>query len=504
MPQFRKFMLFWLMLIVLWIGLEPVGAATWESLPPDHWAYEEIRWLQSLGYLQNLDPSQRPWTRGEIAAALTEPGRPAQPPAAGRFALLEKEFKKEMDAESAWQVTAGARVFAGVEGAHGEEWQEAGYAVAGMGVGNARLGVFTALRADHDLVKNPNYKGKEWTDLAGLTEQAYFTIVGENRRWAFKFGRDHLYWGPGDDHLLLNYAARGIDQISFKVRWNWGRFTALVGQIDDFEPENGDRISRFLSGHRLEFIPWSWLRVGISETLLFSGDVRLGSMNPFVPFYGELVNENSEGNGMIGMDVVAFPQPGFEVYGELLLDDVQLENEDPGDLEPAEWGWLIGGRWSGLNGLLGTGISYSGITNRTYNAIEPKYRYLNYGLPLGSNLGNDGDRLHLDISCWPDPRLHLNAFWEYRRQGEGRVTAAFDTLYLTYTVEAGYSEPFPTGTVEKTNTVGLEISARPHPFIQIEGWIGHDWIRNYRHESGLDEDGFRGRMTLNVRLDYLL
>jgi hypothetical protein len=119
-------------------------------------------------------------------------------------------------------------------------------------------------------------------------------------------------------------------------------------------------------------------------------------------------------------------------------------------------------------------------------------------------LGNDADRLHLDVSCWPDPRLHLNAFWEYCRSGEGGVTAVFDTSYLSYTVEEGYSEPFPTGTVERTNTIGLEISALPHPFIQVEGWIGHDWIKNYGHVPDLEEEGFRGRITLNLHLEHFI
>jgi len=30
--------------------------------------------------------------------------------------------------------------------------------------------------------------------------------------------------GAGDDHLILNDAARGLDGINFKVRWRWGQF----------------------------------------------------------------------------------------------------------------------------------------------------------------------------------------------------------------------------------------------------------------------------------------
>ena len=500
----RKYL--WIFLI-LWggcqLGIEPAQGVRWETLPPDHWAYAEIRWLQALGYLRDLNPSHKPYTRGEIADGLQSSPRSTTGPAQGRFQLLEEEFSPEMIRTEGWELFTGVRVFTGMEAAHGQEGREAGYGVLNVAVGNPRLGIFTALRADRDLAECETYKGKIWSECAGLTEQAYAVAFGHNRRWEVKMGRDHRYWGPGDDHLLLNYGARGLDQISVRVRWTWGEFTALVGQLDDYEDSTGVRTSRFLSGHRLELIPWEQLRIGISETLLFSGDVRLGSMNPFLPYYGELVNENSEGNGLIGLDVVAYPHPGLEAFGELLLDDIQVEKKEPADLEPTEWGWLVGLRWAGWGGLLGAGISYCGVTNRTYNAVEPRYRYTNYGLPLGSQLGNDGDKLRLEMACWPDARLRFNPFWEFRRQGEGRVSAEFDTSYAFYTVDEGYREPFPTGVVEKAHTLGLWVSALPHRFIQFEGWIGYNWVEDAEHVSEQTEEGFRGRATLNVRFDHL-
>lgn len=479
-----------------------VQAAPWETLPPDHWAYSEIRWLQVMGYLGDLDPSQQPYTRGQIAAALQTGKEPPAGLVRRRFELLTREFTAEMTDAGEWEFFTGVRTFAGLEASHGQEGREAGYGVIDVGIGKSRIGAYTALRADRDLGENEMYRGKLWSDLAGLTEAAYLTIVGG--RWQLKAGRDHVIWGPGEDHLLLNHAARGLDQLYFRVHWRWGNFTALVGQVDDYEDSSGVRTSRFLSGHRLELVPYDWLRIGVSETLLFTGGIRFGSMNPLLPYYGELVNENSEGNGFLGMDVSAFPAAGFQVYGELLLDDVQVEEKSPEDLEPAEWGWLIGGRWAGLNGALAAGVSYEGITNRTYNAIEPRYRYQNHGLPLGSQLGNDGDLLRLDLLCWPDARLRLNGFWEYRRQGEGRVDAPFDRSYLNYTLQEGYSEPFPSGIVQKTTTLGLGMSTLFHPSLQLEGFIGYDWVKNAGNILEAKEEGVRGRVTVNFWLEHVI
>jgi len=47
------------------------------------------------------------------------------------------------------------------------------------------------------------------------------------------------------------------------------------------------------------------------------------------------------------LDLNAYPMKGLQAYGELLLDDIQIERKVPKDLEPTEWGWLIGLRWAG-------------------------------------------------------------------------------------------------------------------------------------------------------------
>jgi len=476
-------------------------ASPWETLPPDHWAFDEIRWLQVEGFLRELNPSTGIYRRGEIADALKAEPKPQSGMARKRFELLEAEFAPEISPPGGWQFFGGGRLVGGFESRHGVAGREAGYGVIIYGAGTERLGIYAAIRGDRDLGENPDYTGKKWRDLTGFTEAAY--LIYTAKRWEIKLGRDHLAWGPGDDHLILNDAARGLDGLSFKLRWRWGQFEGLIGQVNDYSDSTGVRSNRFLSGHRLEVAPLEWLRLGFSETLLFSS-MRFGSMNPFLPYYGELANENSEGNGMLGLDFSIFPTPGVQAYGELLLDDIQIENKIPKDLEPTEWGWLVGLRWAGMNGRLGAGISYEGITNRTFNAKEPQYRYTNYGLPLGSDLGNDADRLNLSVSCWPDAKLRVDGLFEYRRQGEGGIDALFDSSYLNYTVEQGYDEPFPTGTIERTTGVGIGFATFAHPLLQARGVIMREWISNVGNVADVKDDGWRGRLEIILRLDLII
>jgi hypothetical protein len=497
----RRSLLFLVFLMVASIG----WTANWETLPPDHWAYQEIRWLQAAGYLLDLDPAQRPYTRGQIASALERHSTPATESALQRLNLLAEEFKAEMTSagQRGWRFTVGGRIQSGITGVKGRDNRFSGFGVGNIGVGNRRMGAFTALRFDRDIAENPDYTGKIWHQTAGFTEQAYFILTGYKQRWSLKLGRDHLSWGPGEDHLILNDSPRGLDQISFKIRWKWGNFTTLIAQLDDFTHSTGTRTPRFLTGHRLEVVPWCWLTVGVSETILYPGGVRFGMMNPLLPFYGELVNENSDGNSMISLDANAWLHPGLQAYGEILLDDIQLEKKKPQDLEPTEWGWLIGTRSIFFHDQIGLQLDYSGVTNRTYNAVDPTNRYMTRGLPLGSELGNDGDLLKLQVSGWPIACLRLDGYGSIRRQGEGRVNAPFDTSYVNYSVNQGYNEPFPSGTVEKTSALGFGFWGLINSYFQMEGVIEYDWIKNAGNIPAYDDKGARGKLILAIHLDHL-
>lgn len=477
-------------------------AAPWETLPPDHWAYPEIQWLQVEGYFTDLDPSEHPYTRGEIAASLQAGPRPQDGFALKRFRKLEREFAAEINPERKIECYAGGRLTAGLEARYAASGRSAGYGVLQISAGNDRHGVHNSLRGDRDLAEDPRYSGKKWNDWSGFAEAAYLTFTG--RRWQVKLGRDHLSWGPGAEHLLLNDAPRGLDQIRFVWKWRWGRFQGLAGQISSFDDSTGARRDRFLSAHRLEFIPWSWLRVGASETLIWRGGVRLDYMNPFLPYYAELVNNRSDGNGLLGLDLCAFPHPGWQLYAELLLDDIQLEKKTPRDLEPTEWGWLIGVRWVGFHGGIGFNADYQGVTNRTYNSPDESLRYLNYGLPLGGSIGNDADLLNLQLSCWATADLRLDGFWRHRRQGEGRVEAPFDSSYLNYTLEEGYDESFPTGTVESSDMFGFGFSFFADARLQAQGWIAYEQVDNALNIKGLREEGWLGRLTLTLQLEQAI
>ena len=92
----------------------------------------------------------------------------------------------------------------------------------------------------------------------------------------------------------------------------------------------------------------------------------------------------------------------------------------------------------------------------------------------------------------------------YLRKGEGSISAPFDTTYLQNTVEEGYDEPFPTGTVQKETTLGIEVFFVPTYAIWIRMESGMTWISNVGHIAGeTDEQGWFN-LSVILELDDLI
>ncbi len=187
-------------------------------------------------------------------------------------------------------------------------------------------------------------------------------------------------------------------------------------------------------------------------------------------------------NSIVGFDFDVQPRNGFLLWGQVLVDDIQLDNKTQGDQEPSQFGLLVGGYLSDIFSQTDIKFEYERITNWTFNQMHARNRYLNDGRPIGSALGNDYDLASLRLIRWLRPDLQGSLRLSYYRQGEGRIDAPFTQPWTQ--VEGDYSEPSPTGVVQKTATaaMGLKGFVVGHAYVDLEA--GVDWMKNRKHVSG--------------------
>jgi len=364
---------------------------------------------------------------------------------------------------------------------------------------NRRLALVNAIRLDQELRDDPNYLGKRWRGFTGYTEQAYALLHFE--KYVAKFGRDFLRWGRGyDATLLLSDYSRPLDQFYGRIALNKLRLHYVAAKLDPMSLPDSLRASpvhnfaeRYLSAVRAEIVfnP-RVLTVSATQMVVYGGANRGFEwyyLNPVLVFHGEQLNEQRKGNTFLAFDFTLRPRARTELYGQLLIDDYQVERTGKRDLEPSEIGYLVGGELAEPFNLRGAsfGAEYTRVANRTYNTLTSWEKFWHRNRPLAHFLGNDFDRRLIHGRAYLGKSIELNAVFEARRRGEGRIDSTFDAPWLEVEEGESYHENFPGGVVERSTHVQLEW--RWHHgaafYLSLNGM--HSRYRDFEHRTGANQ-----------------
>ena len=472
-----------------------------QSLRPSHWIYDDIRYLQQRGMLWGLSPLEQPYRATDVGYWVAEKsGKVGKYKSekvkrfagmkglgVGDFTLRIEDLLKRMpdrDEEILFWLQSG-NVY--LKGENVNQYVGRQRGTIGMRV-RSWLEVYDTFVLDNRLDEDRSYLGKTQSGYAAYSEQAYGLASFKNFR--FKLGRDFIRWGPGRDAtLLISDYGRPMDQLMASYHSKYFSFTWFTASLDAKLGDKGIRAGRYLTAHRLEVRPWKYLYIAVSEAILYGGPAygyNIAYLNPFIFYHGVQLNGPDGGNTIGTVSFAFMPTTSFYLYGELLVDDIQLEKSGPGDLEPNEIGYLAGGNWADPLSISGLDVyaEYTRITNRTFNTLQPWEKWLHRNRPIGHFLGNDFDRLLAGFSYWPRPEYRLQFQFEKRRRGEGRIEKPFDTPWQSVPIGQDYSEPFPTGIVEKSNILSIDFVWQPGLWIRMRG-MGRYWkIENRENEIG--------------------
>lgn len=361
----------------------------------------------------------------------------------------------------------------------------------------AAIGFFNLDRAK---AIDPEYTGKKYRGLAGQVETVILTY--RHSRLAVTFGRQRLFWGPQPINLVISKTTEPLDLLTFSYHAGRIDFNFLFARLDKSHPDSIDLINfpgrsfgdnRYIAAHRLDIRLHKRFRLGLFETTLFGGEGRppeLYYLNPLQFFHSSQLNENIDDNTMLGIDYTALLGKGISTYGQLLVDDFQIDDKSQGDQEPNEYGIMAGIFKTGRIGTFLPDIKaeYVRITNRTYHQYDPRNRYLYQNKLIGHPLGPDADSLSLTLRFWPNKQFFAEIEVAYRRHGEGSVFKPWDAPWADVTGD--YHEPFPTGIVEKATLAACRVQGYPpfgryiknHFFLSLDGGWGE--LKNHNNIAG--------------------
>jgi hypothetical protein len=320
-------------------------------------------------------------------------------------------------------------------------------------------------RIDGELADDPRYSGKSWRGFSGQAERA--TLNFEDGSFAARFGIERLAWGHGEyGNLMFSRQAAPMTALEFAYRRWILEFRSVVGflnplddQLDRMEDDTSFFTSqqRYLSAHSLTVWPARGLSVSFREVVLYGGPGRRlepAYLFPLVWYHGEQLNSRMDDNTMLGLAADYRLDGRLWAYGEILVDDYQFDNDTRGDFEPSQLGYLGGIELYDLPvARTGAATEYARVHNWTFNQARAHNRYINANFPIGFPDGPDFDILNWRLWSWPADFLKISYRGSLRRHGEGRIDSPWSRPWLEID---GYSEPFPTGTVERRLANSME------------------------------------------------
>ena len=479
-----------------------VSSAHTQNIPTNNWIYSSISKMQVLDLLSDLPTGSIPYSRTDIAKSLIdcqETGAIAH----RELALLKSEFKAEMGVLEAPSNSGSDKLFLNAALSHQVNNSIRPILRSSVGLSYAikdRIVLQWNGVIDESFVLDSSYQTYTWRGMAGYQDQAFISFYGEHLN--VLVGRDYLKWGRGNSGgLFITDNSRPLDMIKGTIKSSNLRFEFLVSQLDQMYGAD-----RYLSASRLSFSILKKMEIGLGQSALYGGlnkpiDFTLSNPLSFYSFSQD--NDQKYMNGMLYLDWEYKALRKSTLYGEILIDDYQIDSEVKADLEPAEYGILLGVKGVNIFGRLDGWMEYSEVRNRTYNVpeIRPWEKFLHRGVPIAHQLGNNFRFLAFELETWLGDQVLTTISLEVIEKGEGSIIDVFDEPWLDPTLdfEDGYEEAFPFGLVERSIHSSLVLRYTLGPGMWLETYIS-----NYHaagHSLGNELDTWNFGITSNFEFN---
>jgi len=425
-------------------------------LPIGHWSMPYIEHLIASGRIADPSPLNRPFRVEQVMRALDAVDSSVVSGAEwATVKQIRAELQRTMRGPSARiDIDAG---IAGSSHARRDPLREAGVGHATFNGGANLMFYFgpavvvTHPYFDTRLKWDPDYYGKKDRVIAGRFAEAYVSA-----QWRFGeifFGSLDRNWGPRfTQGLLVSPSPYSYDQLDFRIGTDGIYFEGILTQLDDMTDTAGTVNARHFVAHRLVVRPpWN------TEFSLWEGTLTAGDGRDLEPWFANIFtlgliqqyDQNSQANNLLGFDVTT-RLGRTQVFGSVLLDDIQVDKSNASDKEPPSYGFTVGAQ--GAISRFGWTAFYTQVTNLTYRTPNPAETVMRRNVGLGRNF-SDYDQLTLRGSMIAGPSVLIEPEVTLLRQGQG-------DFRLPYPTVAQYDST-PTlfaGTV--TRTVRLALAGR--------------------------------------------
>lgn len=331
---------------------------------------------------------------------------------------------------------------------------------------------------------------------------------------SFQFGHDKNFIGDGYRSLLLS--DYGNDYLFLKVNtrvWKLN-YTNIFAELTSEYPRGPDRLldKKYMAVHHLSFNVTRWLNLGVFESVVFSrkNHFEFQYLNPIIFYrYVEQIL-GSPDNAMIGFDFKANFAKSFSLYGQLVLDELNIGQEFDfknqgikGLFKPKRWwgtkvGTQLGLKYIDMFGVDNLDFQIEGNLVRpyTYTHTDNTTTWTHYNQPLAHPLGANFTEVISILRYQPVHNVFITVKHIRAKYGEDVDDSNWGkdifTSYRSY--ERFYGNYVGQGVRTRLNLMDLIVTYMP--------WHNFAFDFNYRFRKIKSELSERDRTTHYANLSF--
>jgi hypothetical protein len=286
--------------------------------------------------------------------------------------------------------------------------------------------------------------GYDYFDARG-----YITF-GATKYINVQFGYDKNFIGAGYRSLFLSdwgnsYLFLKLNTKIWKINYQ-NLFMELMPQFRKLGDTLLDR--KYAAMHHLSMNVTKWLNIGLFEGVIFGrkNHFDFQYLNPII-FYRHIEGSvGSPDNAVAGFDFKANIAHHFQLYGQFLLDEFQLNTikNDPTNWAN-KWGIQVGAKYLDAFGIDNLDLQFemNRVRPFTYSHGDTIANYTHYNQPLAHPLGANFQEFIGIATFQPVPKWYINAKVIYYFQGLDSAGKNFGSNpfedYRSRTAQTGFA-----------------------------------------------------------------
>jgi hypothetical protein len=489
------------------LAAAPVALAAQEAspyVPLNHWAMPYIEHLISAGVIVDPTPLTRPLKRSVLVRALQAADTTAASAAVRATVRRLLRGWQPVEHQPHYRLELSAGGAAATYAVRDPLELDRGVpprtidrrAFGNFGADIALLfGPFVGVT--HPVVDTRLKHDPDWyatADNAVRFAEGY--LSGQWRLGELFFGILDRNWGPsGVQGVLLSDNPYSMDHLAITLGTPGIQIQAVATQLDSRLDSTGASVNRYMEQHRL------WIHPRGRWTIaLWSAGVTSGIGRQFEPWYLNpaslsyfRASYGGNVNNFLGVDVER--RAAATLFGQFMLDDIQVSRNVPSDLKPVSYAFTVGAKGRLRTAIATWMVLYTQVANLTYRNEDDLQVPLYHALGTGRNL-NDYDQATAKLSVIVRPTLLLEPEVTLLRQGEGdpRLPHPLVPQYPTTAV-------LFQGVVERI--VRLAVGGRwLLGSVSVTGNGGVHFVSNLDHVSGVSKTEFVGSIGLTYRFHH--